>query len=124
MNFLETGSIKNSVNFPTTLLKKRKGDTTRICIVNENTSGMLMKINNVLYETGLNVDQQINTSRDRIAYNVIDVDSTVEMEDFTPLHNQLNDIDGILSVLLCCKLDNSFSQMERVKIPSKGCSYK
>ena len=30
MNFLETGSIKNSVNFPTTLLKKRKGDTTRI----------------------------------------------------------------------------------------------
>jgi D-3-phosphoglycerate dehydrogenase / 2-oxoglutarate reductase len=98
MNFLETGSIKNSVNFPTTLLKKRKGDTTRICIVNENTSGMLMKINNVLYETGLNVDQQINTSRDRISYNVIDVDSTVEMEDFTPLHNQLNDIDGILSV--------------------------
>ena len=66
--------------------------------MNENTSGMLMKINNVLYETGLNVDQQINTSRDRISYNVIDVDSTVEMEDFTPLHNQLNDIDGILSV--------------------------
>jgi D-3-phosphoglycerate dehydrogenase / 2-oxoglutarate reductase len=98
MNFLETGSIKNSVNFPTTLLKKRKADTTRICIVNENTSGMLMKINNLLYETGLNVDQQINTSRDRVAYNVIDVDTTVEMQDFTPMHNQLEEVDGILSV--------------------------
>eukprot|EP00943_MAST-04B_sp_MAST-4B-sp1_P007946 g7946.t1 len=98
MNFLETGSIKNSVNFPTTLLKKRKVDTTRICIVNENTSGMLMKINNLLYETGLNVDQQINTSRDKVAYNVIDVDTTVESQDFTPMHNQLEEIDGILSV--------------------------
>ena len=59
---------------------------------------MLMKINNLLYETGLNVDQQINTSRDKVAYNVIDVDTTVESQDFTPMHNQLEEIDGILSV--------------------------
>ena len=97
-NFLENGTIKNSVNFPTTLLKKRKSDATRICIVNDNASGMLMKINNLLYETGLNVDQQINTSREKIAYNVIDVDEVVGMDDFTPLHNQLESIDGIRSV--------------------------
>ena len=51
---------------------------------NENTSGMLMKINNLLYEAGLNVDQQINTSRDKISYNVIDIDEVVGMDDFTP----------------------------------------
>ena len=31
--------------------------------------------------------------------------------------------DGIPSLPLCCKLDTSFSQMGRVKILSKGCSY-
>ena len=97
-DFLENGTIKNSVNFPTTLLKRRKNDATRIAIVNENTSGMLMKINNLLYEAGLNVDQQINTSRDKISYNVIDIDEVVGMDDFTPLHNQLESIEGIKSV--------------------------
>lgn len=98
IDFFENGSIKNSVNFPTTELKKRKKDTTRICIVNENKGGMLMKINNLLYEEDLNIDQQINTSRDEIAYNVIDIDTTVEAKDFTKLHNQLEKISGILSV--------------------------
>ena len=82
-DFLENSTIKNSVNFPTTLLKKRKNDATRICIVNDNTGGMVMKINNLLYEAGLNVDQQINTSRDKISYNVVDVDEVVGMDDFT-----------------------------------------
>ena len=58
----------------------------------------LMKINNLLYEEDLNIDQQINTSRDEIAYNVIDIDTTVEAKDFTKLHNQLEKISGILSV--------------------------
>ena len=57
-----------------------------------------MKINNLLYEEDLNIDQQINTSRDEIAYNVIDIDTTVEAKDFTKLHNQLEKISGILSV--------------------------
>ena len=42
--------------------------------------GMLMKINNCLYEGGLNIDQQINTGR-KIAYNVIDIDTNVKKQD-------------------------------------------
>ena len=98
IDFLENGSIKNSVNFPTTLLKKRKENVTRICIVNENKSGMLMKITNCLYEGGLNIDQQINTSRGEIAYNVIDIDTNILKQDFTNLHNKINGLEGILSV--------------------------
>ena len=98
IDFLENGTIKNSVNFPPTLLKKRKENTTRICIVNENKSGMLMEINNILFKNGFNVDQQINTSREKIAYNVVDIDKNLKSEDFTPLHNKLGEIDGILSV--------------------------
>ena len=78
--------------------KKRKENTTRFCIVNENKSGMLMKINNCLYEGGLNIDQQINTSREKIAYNVIDIDKNVKKQDFTNLHNKLSVLEGILSV--------------------------
>jgi D-3-phosphoglycerate dehydrogenase len=98
MDFLENGTIQNSVNFPTTLLKKRKKNKTRICIVNENKSGMLMEINNVLYKKELNIDQQINKSREKIAYNVIDVDKSIKSEEFIQLHNKLEKIKGILSV--------------------------
>ena len=114
MNFLETGTIKNSVNFPTTIPKKRKIDTTRICIVNRNESGMLMRINNLLYEKSLNVDQQINTSREEIAYNVIDVDTSIKSQDFTELHNKLEELDGILSVRIISG-DNRDQQSYRAK---------
>ena len=97
-DFLETGTIKNSVNFPTTILKKRKPETSRICLVNENQSGMLAKVNNVISDIGLNIDQQINTSREKVAYNVIDVDDDISKEQFTPIHDTLNAIDGVLSV--------------------------
>ena len=98
IDFLEHGTITNSVNFPTTILKRRKDDTTRICIVNENKGGMLMGITNVLYTNGFNIDQQINTSRENIAYNVIDVDKNLDSQHFSSLHHSLQALDGILSV--------------------------
>ena len=98
IDFLEHGTITNSVNFPTTILKRRKDDTTRICIVNENKGGMLMGITNLLYTNGFNIDQQINTSRENIAYNVIDVDKNLDSQHFSSLHHSLQALDGILSV--------------------------
>ena len=114
MNFLETGTVKNSVNFPTTIPKKRKVNTTRFCIVNKNQSGMLMKINNLLFEKGLNVDQHINTSREEIAYNVVDIDTTIQSQDFTDLHNKLEKLEGILSVRIISG-DNREQQSYRAK---------
>lgn len=98
IDFLESGTIKNSVNFPTTLPKKRKLNTTRFCIVNKNQSGVLMNINNLLFENGLNVDQQINTSREDVAYNVIDVDSIIDSKKFKDLNDQFKKLNGVLSV--------------------------
>ena len=114
INFLETGTIKNSVNFPTTIPKKRKANTTRFCVVNKNERGMLMKINNLFFENGLNIDQQINTSREEIAYNVIDVDTTIKSQDFTDLHNELEKLEGILSVRIILG-DNRDQQSYRAK---------
>ena len=74
INFLETGSIKNSVNFPATDLPRQGSDTSRLCIINENKPGVLANITSIISGKGYNIAQQLNTSRDTIAYNVIDLD--------------------------------------------------
>jgi len=44
----------------------------RLCIVNRNEPGALGEITTFLGSKGLNISQQINTSRGDIAYTVID----------------------------------------------------
>ena len=96
IKFLETGAIKNSVNFPTANLDRQDTDSSRLCIINENQPGVLSKITATIADKGFNIAQQLNTSRDAIAYNVIDID------DFSPdaagaLQEELIGIDGVLS---------------------------
>jgi D-3-phosphoglycerate dehydrogenase len=44
-DFLETGTIRNSVNFPQTVLDKKPGHIGgRLCIVNKNEAGVLGQI--------------------------------------------------------------------------------
>ena len=72
--FLETGVVRNSVNFPDTKLDVRADTVVRICLVNENKSGVLAEVLKVLAEGNLNILQQVNRSKGAIAYNVIDVE--------------------------------------------------
>jgi D-3-phosphoglycerate dehydrogenase len=79
MDFLETGTIRNSVNFPTTILAPQKNSSgARLCIVNRNEPGALGEITTFLGSKGLNISQQINTSRGDIAYTVIDFSNQPE----------------------------------------------
>jgi len=80
-SYLETGEIVNSVNFPTTKLPMRSLDTIRINIVNENKPGVLAAIMNIFGDAGVNIQQQLNTSRGDIAYNVIDVEKPTASDD-------------------------------------------
>eukprot|EP00958_Prasinococcus_capsulatus_P001487 scaffold137_cov398-Prasinococcus_capsulatus_cf.AAC.9 len=76
MDFLESGTIRNSVNFPTTILEpKANADECRLCIVNVNESGVLGDITSFIGSKGINISQQINTSRGDVAYTVIDMSS-------------------------------------------------
>lgn len=73
MDFLETGTIRNSVNFPQTVLDKKPGHIGgRLCIVNKNEAGVLGQITTFFGAKKLNIEQQINTSRGEIAYTVLD----------------------------------------------------
>lgn len=74
MDFLESGTIRNSVNFPTTILEpKANADECRLCIVNVNDPGVLGDITSFIGSKGINISQQINTSRGNVAYTVIDM---------------------------------------------------
>lgn len=70
-DYLETGTIKNSVNFPDTNLGKYPDHVIRFTVVNKNVPGVLAHITEAFAEEGLNIMQQINHSRGEIAYNVL-----------------------------------------------------
>ena len=72
MDFLETGSIRNSVNFPVVAMERSEGH--RLAVDNRNVPGMLGQMTSVLAERNINVIDLINKSRDDVAYNIIDME--------------------------------------------------
>lgn len=98
-DYLENGTIKNSVNFPETSLPERCPNSVRLTVVNKNLPGMLAKITETVANSDLNIIQQVNNSRGDIAYNVMDVDTTGhgEVICFKKVQEQITMLDGVLS---------------------------
>lgn len=71
VDFLRTGNIRNSVNFPAVTLEPAGG--YRVAVTNRNVPGILNKVTSVLADRQINVVDMINKSRDQVAYNLIDV---------------------------------------------------
>ncbi|MDZ7670738.1 MAG: 3-phosphoglycerate dehydrogenase family protein [Gammaproteobacteria bacterium] len=71
VEFLRTGNIRNSVNFPTVILEPAGGH--RLAVTNHNVPGVLNRVTAVLAERQINVVDMINKSRNGVAYNLIDV---------------------------------------------------
>jgi len=97
INFLETGTIKNSVNLPAANLERQSGNHARLCIVNTNRPGVLGEITTLMGHLNLNIAQQLNTSRDEIAYNVVDLEGFEPGEMAQSVQEKLLAIDGVLS---------------------------
>ena len=94
MDFLETGSVVNSVNFPNVKAAPKESNVAiRACIVNRNQAGMLATITNALAD--YNVVRQQNDSRDDVAYNLVDLEDMPH--DMQGLLDSLIGIDGVLS---------------------------
>lgn len=96
--YLETGTIRHSVNFPDCALPEQDKSCIRITVVNKNTPGMLAKITEVFAAHKINIVQQINQSRGDVAYNVIDVDPTggdgLNLKD---MQKEVTMLEGVLS---------------------------
>lgn len=98
-DFLETGTIRNSVNFPSTSLAECTGGTVRFTVVNKNIPGMLSKITDAFASENLNIVQQINQSRGSIAYNVLDIDTSAhdDVLSFKTVQEKITMLEGVLS---------------------------
>lgn len=78
-DFLETGTIVNSVNYPKCKLEDAiPAGGTRLCIAHKNIPNMVGQITTVLAESSLNISSMTNQSRGDVAYTVIDVDTPVD----------------------------------------------
>lgn len=78
-DFLETGTIINSVNFPKCRLEEPiPAGGTRLCVAHKNIPNMVGQITTALAESSLNISGMTNQSRGDVAYTVIDVDTPVD----------------------------------------------
>ena len=74
-DFLEHGNVRNSVNFPESVLPRVGGN--RIAIANDNVPNMVGQISTCLAEAKLNIADLLNKSRGDLAYTLIDTDAPV-----------------------------------------------
>jgi len=97
-DFLDHGNIKNSVNYPNLHLDRQASDKhgTRLAISNKNVPKMLGQILSVLADQNINVIDMLNKSRDEIAYNLIDLESTPS----DAAQTAIADIDNVIKVTL------------------------
>jgi len=70
--FLESGNIKNSVNFPDCELDFR--GESRIVIANRNIPNMVGQITSLLAAEKINISDMLNKHKGDLAYNIIDID--------------------------------------------------
>jgi D-3-phosphoglycerate dehydrogenase len=93
-DFLEHGNVRNSVNFPESVLP-RIGEN-RIAISNANVPNMVGQISTCLAEAGLNIADLLNKSRGEIAYTLIDTDALIPPE----VLESIRAIPGVLAARL------------------------
>ncbi|UOQ92885.1 phosphoglycerate dehydrogenase [Halobacillus shinanisalinarum] len=94
--FLETGNIKNSVNFPNASLPYT--GKRRVTAYHHNVPNMVGQITSALSNYNLNIADMVNRSREDYAYTMIDIDNEVNGSTIPDLKENINQIEGIVSV--------------------------
>ncbi len=95
-DFLETGNIKNSVNFPNVYLPYT--NKPRITVVHRNIPNMVGQIATILAEQSVNIADMINSGRESIAYTMIDMDHAVASYDMQKIEDQIKQIPGVIKL--------------------------
>lgn len=98
-DYLETGRIRNSVNFPSCSLPP-EACACRICITNVNRPNMITRFTSTLAQAGINIPNMSNKSRGDVAYTLIDCD-TIPSDSII---DAIRQVDGVSRVrVICCK---------------------
>lgn len=92
-DFLETGRIRNSVNYPNCTLPP-EACACRICIMNVNRPNMISRFTAILSAAGINIPNMSNKSRGNAAYTLLDCDTLPGEE----IIEKIRQIDGVTKV--------------------------
>lgn len=89
MDYIERGTIKNSVNFPNAELNKT-GDAL-VCVLHKNIPSLLAQITGAVSDKGANIENMVNKSKKDWAYTMLDVTGNADVE-------AIKAIDGVVGV--------------------------
>jgi D-3-phosphoglycerate dehydrogenase len=89
-DFLEQGTINNSVNFPAIMMPPGSG--YRLLVTNANVPNMVAQISSVLARAKLNIVSLLNQSRDQIACTLIDVNAEIS----AAVIAEMGEIEGVI----------------------------
>lgn len=92
IQYLETGNISNSVNFPN--MNLNFSTQNRLAILNENIPRMVGQITGILAEEGINISDMINRHRNNVAVTIIDTDVDISDKNI----RRLEQISGVIRV--------------------------
>jgi len=92
MDYLEHGTVKNSVNLPRCHLDKQA--SFRLAVVNQNIPNMVGQITTILAEEKINIMDLINHHREDYAYNIIDTQQKIPEKAM----EKIKEVQGIIRV--------------------------
>ncbi|WP_041580423.1 phosphoglycerate dehydrogenase [Bacillus sp. 1NLA3E] len=93
--FLNTGNIKNSVNFPNASIPYT--GQRRVAVFHQNVPNMVGQITSAISSYNLNIADMINRSRGGYAYTMVDIDNQINSDIISGLVEKINRIDGIVT---------------------------
>lgn len=92
IDFLESGAIINSVNFPRCKLERRTAH--RLLVINKNIPNMVGQITTSLAALNINIQDLINHHRDDYGFNIIDTEQKIP----ETVLEQIRKVNGIIRV--------------------------
>lgn len=90
--YIEYGSIKNSVNMPACVLNAPNG--YRLTLIHKNLPNMVGQMTAILAAEGINIEEMTNKSRGDIAYTVFDLNNRASEEALSKLAT----IEGMVKI--------------------------
>lgn len=89
IEYIERGTIRNSVNFPNAELKKT--GNALVCVLHKNVPALISQITAAVSAKGANIENLVNKSKKDWAYTMLDVNGDVDAE-------AIKAIDGVVGV--------------------------
>lgn len=94
--FLETGNIVNSVNFPNASIPYT--GRKRLTVFHKNVPNMVGQFTAAISQYNLNIADMVNRSRNEFAYTIIDIEDEVNGEIIPSIYERIKNISEVVSV--------------------------